>query len=180
MGWIVEDAQTAWCHARKRGPEPTTSSSHRPIQDALSKAGHYSAPVRREALHSLRSLLEAFPERLSAPAALLATVEKIAPRASDEDRAVRQALLGLLRALAEHVRPERLAPYFPLLLVHTCSAMTKLDGGVRLDSLQLVDLWLEQFPTLVVRHGAKLLHNFLHLVSSECRDRPAGVSLGER
>jgi hypothetical protein len=123
--------------------------------------------VRREALHSLQSLLEKFPARHAAPAALLATIEKVAPRAADEDRGVRQALLSLLTALAEIVTPARLAPYFPLLLVHTCSAMTKLDSGVRLDSLHLVDLWLEHFPQLVVRYGARLLHNFLHLVSSE-------------
>lgn len=123
--------------------------------------------MRREALHSLQSLLEKFPARHAAPAALLATIEKVAPRAADEDRGVRQALLSLLTALAEIVTPARLAPYFPLLLVHTCSAMTKLDSGVRLDSLHLVDLWLEHFPQLVVRYGARLLHNFLHLVSSE-------------
>ena len=136
-------------------------------KDALAKVSHYSPSVRREALHSLQSLLEKFPARQAAPAALLATIEKVAPRAADEDRGVRTALFGLLSALAEIVTPARLAPYFPLLLVHTCSAMTKLDSGVRLDSLHLVDLWLEHFPQLVVRYGARLLHNFLHLVSSE-------------
>ena len=53
---------------------------------------------------------------------------------------------------------ECLAPFFPLLMVHTCSAMTKMESDVRADSLQLIDLWFEYMPELSIKHGAKMMY----------------------
>lgn len=63
----------------------------------------------------------------------------------------------------------RVAPFFPMLLLHTRRAMTEIGAGVRRDSLALIDLWIDKCPALVHQHGSQLMDNFLRLVSSECR-----------
>ena len=59
-------------------------------------------------------------------------VETAAERVADTDSGVRAALRDLLRGtLLPALGPRALAPFVPLLMAHTCAAMTHLAEPVR-------------------------------------------------
>jgi pre-rRNA-processing protein IPI1 len=97
----------------------------------------------------------------------------LAPRITDADREVRVALRALL---AEEVltcaSPGAVAPFIPLLSLHTAGAMTNLDGGVRRDALGVLDLLLAAAPGAVSAGApAALLRHFVDLLAGG----PGGV-----
>lgn len=101
----------------------------------LEKTGHYSPNVRKETLLGLKNLFDQSPVLLTRPSTLMQLFDKIVLRMCDPAGPVRIALHALLRTVCTPIHAANLAPFFPLLIVHTCSAMTKLDGEVRADSL---------------------------------------------
>eukprot|EP00050_Salpingoeca_kvevrii_P021780 m.115410 g.115410 ORF g.115410 m.115410 type:complete len:956 (+) comp9476_c0_seq2:3-2870(+) len=161
-----------------------TSDRGQTLQDLLAKIAHHNAGMRRDAVQGLRSLFERHPERLDAASVLMLVFQRTAPCVSDVASSVRQATLALFRDILGAVSGPRAAPFFSLLLVHVCSAMTHLAEDVRVDSLAFVDILLEHYPQLCVAHSSKLLVNFLQLVASERRVDPtapaAAVASGAR
>eukprot|EP00040_Diaphanoeca_grandis_P029596 m.173607 g.173607 ORF g.173607 m.173607 type:complete len:972 (+) comp31735_c0_seq2:100-3015(+) len=140
------------------------------LAELLVRVAHHNANTRKDSINGLRSLFQQHPTLLSHTTTLMRLFEKIAPRMGDSEASVRGALILLLRSVISGVSPECIGPFFPLLMVHTCSAMTKMEGDVRADSLQLLDLWFEYLPKLSVRHGTKMLENLLQLISSRKSD----------
>jgi pre-rRNA-processing protein IPI1 len=146
------------------------------LQDLLGKIGHPSGSVRKEAVLGLRSLFDMHPDLLAHPVTLLSLFDRIAECMSDKERSVRHALLALLEAVLSRVPESRMTPFFQLLMVHTSSAMTSMDSGVRLDSLDFLDIWIARCPSLSIRYGAGVLANFLRLISTEYKTAQAGLS----
>jgi hypothetical protein len=97
----------------------------------------------------------------------------LAPRITDADREVRVALRALLsEEVLPCASPAAVAPFIPLLALHTAGAMTNLDEGVRRDALGVLDLLLAAAPG-AVSAGAPgaLLRHFVDLLAGG----PGGV-----
>lgn len=160
----------------------------------LAQVTHYSARMRREALQSLRELLGDHPwcgrrpqPRTTQPPPLTLLVHyyrllalhaarvfgALAPRLADEEREVRSALRALLReAVLPALPPPALAPFVPLLALHTAGAMTHMDPGVRRDALSALELLLAAAPGAVCAGApAAMLRHFRDLLAGG----PGGV-----
>ncbi len=94
-------------------------------------------------------------------------LERVPLLVTDAHAPVRHALLLLLRHMVPLIQPAALLPFTPLLLAHTCMAMTKLDHSIRQNALDFLDLWIEHVPSQVVAHAPRLLQNLLQLISQE-------------
>ncbi|GAQ89087.1 hypothetical protein KFL_004860050 [Klebsormidium nitens] len=118
------------------------------LQELLGQASHYNAHSRKDSLGGLQELLQAHPALL--PLHTAAIIEKIAPRIADGDRAVREALLGLLSKTVLPALPEAVvAPFFPVLAVHVCNGLTHMTAEVRLSSVAFLDLLIARYPALL-------------------------------
>ena len=168
LQWLVFASVRHHVSCSSRLSFTLTSSHFASSQELLGRSTHYSHSVRREALQGLRSLLDRHTEQvLHDPTLMMRLVEKIAPRISDENDGVRHEAHLLFRDLLEHAPVIRLAPFFPLILVHTRSALTTLAVDVRMDALRFVDLWLEHAPHLVLQQGGALLDSLLLMISAD-------------
>lgn len=132
--------------------------------------------MKRDNLQGLHSLLQLHPTLLSGPSTLLLILERAMPLASDVSGSVRRACIEVLTAITAQATPEQLAPFMDLVLAHVASAMTKLEQNVRVDSLKFVDVFLAASPTLLVRHGERLIDNLMLLISAECQGGSGQVS----
>ena len=63
---------------------------------------------------------------------------------------MRKALLSFLQESMPTVDKVNLAPFLPLLVMYTCSAMSHIFEDVRLDAVKLMDLWVNLASTAVV------------------------------
>ena len=101
-------------------------------------------------------------------------VAALAPLQCDGEREVRGALPPLLRgALLPALPPPQLAPFVPLLVLHSCSAMTHLDESVRRDALPPLQLLLAAAPRCVLACApAALLRHYSDLLAAG----PGGVA----
>jgi hypothetical protein len=107
----------------------------------------------------------------------MALFERVFPLMADAEQPVRHALLKLLKFVTAAVPTTQMVPYTPLLVAHTCRALTKLDAGVRHDALDFVDLWLACLPQHLMQHGDVLFANMLSLISSEKEGQDGARSL---
>ena len=60
---------------------------------------------------------------------------------------------------------ERVAPFFPLLSAHLSCAMTHIELGIQEDAMNVLDVFLEHYPSLLASRPTVLLTNFLELIS---------------
>ncbi|KAG0590671.1 hypothetical protein KC19_1G118100 [Ceratodon purpureus] len=119
------------------------------LKELLTQSMHYSEKVRKEALIGLKDLFTRFPTEL--PMHAMAIVEKLSPRITDYDKAVRQTLLLLLRTTILPGLPQgMMAPLVPGLMAHVSSAMTHLVMDVRASACSFLDLLVQHYPDLVV------------------------------
>ncbi len=54
--------------------------------------------------------------------------------------------------------------------------MTMFDSGVRGDSLELLDVWLERMPLLVAQHQAVLVPNLLMMITTSVAVDPSAAA----
>ncbi|XP_060103775.1 testis-expressed protein 10 isoform X2 [Heteronotia binoei] len=135
------------------------------IKDLLSQMNHYSAGVKQSALLGLKDLLSQYPyvidEHLSNILSELAAVF------TDKDSTVRAAAIRLLQFLAPKIQAEHISPFFPLVSAHLSSAMTHISERIQEDSLKVLDVLLEEYPTLLMDRSSVLLNNFVELISHQ-------------
>ncbi|XP_054847560.1 testis-expressed protein 10 isoform X2 [Eublepharis macularius] len=135
------------------------------IKDLLSQMNHYSAGVKQSALLGLKDLLSQYPFVIDAH--LSNILSELAAVFTDRDATVRAAAIRLLQFLAPKIRAEHLSPFFPLVSAHLSSAMTHISEGIQEDSLKVLDILLEEHPTLLMDRSSVLLNNFVELISHQ-------------
>ncbi|KAI9496682.1 hypothetical protein BDB00DRAFT_758106, partial [Zychaea mexicana] len=101
-----------------------------------------------DAMLGLQELCATHPETLTS--SLGTVVNGILKLFVDDDREVRKALLAFLQEAMPTVDKVNLAPFLPLLVMYTCSAMSHIFEDVRLDAVKLMDLWVDLASETVV------------------------------
>ncbi|XP_041844914.1 testis-expressed protein 10 homolog isoform X2 [Melanotaenia boesemani] len=145
------------------------------INDLLSQLHHYNANVKHSALLGLRELLSTCPSVLEQHLSRL--LSEVAAVVTDKDGNVRVAAIRVLRFIAQSVPAERVAPFFPLLSAHLSCAMTHIEAGIQEDAMNVLDVFLEHYPSLLAARPAVLLTNFLELISH--RQNTGGAKKGQ-
>nr|XP_056713965.1 testis-expressed protein 10 [Euleptes europaea] len=135
------------------------------IKDLLSQMNHYSAGVKQSALLGLKDLLSQYPYVIDAH--LSNILSELAAVFTDKDSTVRAAAIRLLQFLAPRIRAEHISPFFPLVSAHLSSAMTHISKRIQEDSLKVLDVLLEEYPTLLMDRSSVLLNNFVELISHQ-------------
>ena len=151
------------------------SSHNLTIGELLVRAKHHNSGVRREALDGLAEVLvQSSPAgRAQVRAQLAAVVTTTVEVINDEDRAVRVAYRGLLRALMQQ-QPQQeeekgahwCSPFFKLLMFHVCAGLSSIHLAIKLDALLALDLLLGPFAQRVIAEfEEELVPLFASLIS---------------
>lgn len=135
------------------------------FQELLSQCQHFSASVRREAVSGLHELLTFHPDVISSNLSLL--LERVSELFVDKDAEVRSNVTKLLRVLFLGISLQNMSPFFSLLSAHLCCAMTHIYDDIKGDSLSILDLCLEHYPSLVTADSSRILENFLEQISAK-------------
>ncbi|KAK9808862.1 hypothetical protein WJX72_005380 [[Myrmecia] bisecta] len=141
------------------------------LKELLGQVGHYSEKVRKEALLGLVDLLKKHPKELKRHTGPV--LEKLAERITDVDKAVREALRGLLAgAVLPLLAGGAIVPFLPLLVAHVSSAMTHLANDVRADALGFLEVLMMAAPQqLSSTFLTPALQHYADLLSSASRGR---------
>jgi pre-rRNA-processing protein IPI1 len=122
-----------------------TSTVLSSIKDALIQCKHYSASNRRDALKSLAKIpVDAINTRLGL---ILDTVCRIMLDSDAESR-------KLLHVFFQSVTIT--APFMPLVMAFTSSALSHINEGVRISGIGFLDIWVEKCPDLIVEYSARV------------------------
>ncbi|XP_069111264.1 testis-expressed protein 10 homolog [Argopecten irradians] len=134
------------------------------IKELLTQCLHYSITVRHDALTGMRELLTTYPDLIRSHMATI--LERSASTFSDKDAAVRQANIKLLKSCLPLISERQLSSFFPVISAHLCCAMSHIYDDIQSDSLKILDIFLDNFPLLVIGSSNKLLPNFIEQISS--------------
>ncbi|RKP24550.1 Rix1 complex component, partial [Syncephalis pseudoplumigaleata] len=143
--------------------QQATNSRNQTLGSLTAQLKHYSASTRRDALHGLAELFRIHPYLLATSLGQL--VNLLATLLVDEDNQVRRSLYQFLDDFLPTLSKADLAPFLPVLVVYTRSAMTHLNEAVQAGSLQFLDLWLRLAPAFVVAQQAQLMPNYIGLLN---------------
>lgn len=143
----------------------TEPSSKRKLNfnDLLNQFHHYSVSTRNDAVMGMRELFLSYPDIIVPN--LAAIVERTAQLFVDKDPVVRSSVIKLLKIVFTPLAVKHISPFFRVISAHLCCAMTHIDEGIQVDSLHLLDLLLDHFPTLVVSNSSQILPNFIEQIS---------------
>jgi pre-rRNA-processing protein IPI1 len=120
------------------------------IKDALIQCKHYSATNRRDALKVLSKIpIDAIHTRLGL---ILETVCRIM---LDSDGPSRKLLHEFFQGV------NITAPFMPLVMAFTSSALSHINEGVRISGIGFLELWVEKCPSLIVEYSAKVCSSFV-------------------
>ncbi|KAK3108792.1 hypothetical protein FSP39_015844 [Pinctada imbricata] len=151
-------------HIKADGGEPSTKRKLN-INDLLSQCQHYNISTRHDAVIGLRELLSSNPQLLSSN--LAAILERTSQLFTDKDAAVRMAIIRLLKTILPNISRIQLQPFFPVVSAYLCCAMTHIYEDVQADSLQVLDLFLDYMPVVVVQSSTQILPNFIEQISRQ-------------
>ncbi|XP_073828919.1 testis-expressed protein 10 homolog [Musca autumnalis] len=133
------------------------------LKECLSKLKHHSSNFRSEALKNLRDAIA-----ISHPGimgSLSELIQGISAVCLDQDRDARRESCKTFAALLAFLPIDAVAPFFHIISSYLRCAMTHIQPNIQEDSLLLLDVLLQHIPTLVASHSAKILHNFLEMIS---------------
>lgn len=147
----------------KKDTSGPTTHRNLGINDLLSQLHHYNANIKHSALLGLRELLSQNPPLLDTHLSRL--LSEVAALFTDKDGNVRSAATRVLRFITQSVPAERVAPFFQLLSAHLTCAMTHIEASIHEDAMNVLDVLLEHYPSLLASRPAVLLRNFLELIS---------------
>ncbi|XP_052793784.1 testis-expressed protein 10 homolog [Mya arenaria] len=151
--------------------QPVTKKKQN-ITELFSHCRHYSPSFRHDAINGLKEILTENPHLIDVHLANI--IEKSSELFTDKDSTVRQGVVkNLLKNVFSVVPENQIAPFFPLMCAHLCSAMTHIDDNIKVDSLTVLDLLLDHYPTLLVSKSNQVLPNFIEQIS---RQQGAGKS----
>ncbi|XP_064647270.1 testis-expressed protein 10-like [Lineus longissimus] len=148
------------------------------INDLLSQTRHYNTTVRHDSLTGLKELIIMHPE--VGRENLSTIIERVSALFVDKDGVIRQTVLKLLNVLFPKTTASSLAPFFSVINAHLCCAMTHIDEQIQADSLNVVDILLKFYPSVLIDHCSQLLPNFINLISKQTQKQTKSGSAGPR
>lgn len=155
----------------ERDNVPTTKKK-RTFDDVLSLLKHYNVSIQKDAISSVKELLEEFPDLVNGYLPLV--LSSCARLIADEDAGVRKTLLSFFDWLLSRVPKDDLLPHAPLLLLFTTSAQTHIFPEIRIDAVRFLDLFIQVLPEAVVTGwdadgsgpGRRVLDGYLGLLNA--------------
>uniref|UniRef100_A0A3B3D1E6 Testis expressed 10 n=1 Tax=Oryzias melastigma TaxID=30732 RepID=A0A3B3D1E6_ORYME len=147
----------------KRDTSGPTTHRQLGVNDLLSQLHHYNANVKHSALMGLKELLSSNSSLLEQHLSRL--LSEVAAVLTDKDGNVRVAATRVIRIIAQSVPGERVAPFFPLLSAHLSCAMTHIEASIQEDAMNVLDVFLEHYSSLLAQRPGVLLTNFLEMIS---------------
>ncbi|KAJ2632562.1 rRNA processing protein [Coemansia sp. RSA 1290] len=141
-----------------------TNSRNHTLRELLTQLRHYSAPTRRDAVSGLGDFITLHPEALQAD--LGPIVEASVRLVVDSDPGVRKQLRRLYGEMLPMIPSNELAPFMPLAVVFTCSAMTHILDDIRADAVQFLDLLADTVPESVAQLAPRVLPSFFSLLDT--------------
>ncbi|XP_013103081.1 testis-expressed protein 10 [Stomoxys calcitrans] len=133
------------------------------IKECLSKLKHHSSNFRIEALRNLRDAVSV--NHVGLTASLSELIQGISAICLDQEREPRRESFKTLSALLGYLPVDAVAPFFHIVSSYLRCAMTHIQPNIQEDSLLLLDVLLQHIPSLVATHSAKILQNFLEMIS---------------
>ncbi|XP_061392514.1 testis-expressed protein 10 homolog [Musca vetustissima] len=133
------------------------------LKECLSKLKHHSSNFRSEALKNLRDAIAINHPGIMG--CLSELIQGISAVCLDQERDARRESYKTFGALLAFLPLDAVAPFFHIISSYLRCAMTHIQPNIQEDSLLLLDVLLQHIPTLVASHSAKILHNFLEMIS---------------
>lgn len=146
---------------------PITSFTFFLIQDLLPLCEHYNAHVRLSGIQGILELITQSPENVLKEIGQI--ISKISSLLNDKDPLVRRAVLKLFKIIFSYLDSRQISSFFKFLSAHLCCAMTHICDDVQQDSLELFDLMLEMYPSLVIGEMSQLVTIFVEQISTEVK-----------
>ncbi len=133
------------------------------FQVLFTQMKHYSSPVRRDALIGLRDILSSHPQLL--PTCLPRLVEQVFSSMVDSSGSVRQASHAFIKFFAESLADNVITPFFQTLVAHLNCGLTHINENIQLDSLKILDLYLQYHPRLLIEYTEEIIQVLIGLLS---------------
>ncbi|KYQ88399.1 hypothetical protein DLAC_11097 [Tieghemostelium lacteum] len=132
------------------------------LKDLLTKCSHYNDTVKKDAVNGIKDLVCQFPKVLHQH--LGAIMGKVVEVINDLDKDVRASTHQLINVILPLLDEVSISPFIPLFSVYIASGMTHLKTHIRLDSLRLLDIFIDRFPKLLSHHCHQMIPNYLDLL----------------
>lgn len=133
-----------------------------------SQLKHHNPSVRHDALVGLRDIFQLHPELL--PKNVSKLVEQVFSALVDGSSLVRQATRLLVKTVLSQVTQESVTPFFRILVAHLSCALTHIKEKIQVDSLEVLELYLQYYPTLLVQYAGDILPILIGLLSRQKAD----------
>ncbi|EGC35558.1 hypothetical protein DICPUDRAFT_87805 [Dictyostelium purpureum] len=132
------------------------------LKDLLSKLSHYNDQIKKDSVTGIRDLISLHPVVLHSH--LGSIMNKLVEVINDLDKDVRHCTHILIGNILKMTDEITISPFIPLYSVYINSGMTHLKTSIRLDSLRLLDIFIDHFPKLVSRHCHQMIPNYIDLL----------------
>ncbi len=124
---------------------------------------HHNSTVRHDALVGLCEIFSAHPELL--PKNLPKLVEQVFSTIVDGSGLVRQASRMLIKCLTSLVYSDAISPFFDIMMAHLNCGLTHIKEKIQLDSLKILELYIQYHSKLLVSRISKVLPLLIGLLS---------------
>ncbi|XP_017473163.1 PREDICTED: testis-expressed sequence 10 protein [Rhagoletis zephyria] len=153
------------------------------IKETISRLKHHSSNARADALRKLREALIARSVNLTGY--MHNVVQSISAISLDVDKDTRRDSFKVLKCLLTTLTTEEVLPFFHIISSYLRCAMTHIQPAIQEDSLLMLDVLIEHVPQLVVTQSAKIVRNFLEMISRARKEgdhtsRTLTVRLGQK
>lgn len=153
------------------------------IKDLLTRLQHHNSTVRQEAIKELKEVILDHSSRILS-SSLGTLLQGISVLTLDKESKIRKDTLKVLSLLLGPIPNEQLSPFSDILISYLKCAMTHIDPAIKEDSLNFLDVLVQNCGSLVAKNSQKILSNFLDMVSKHNKDsqvsRQLTLSLGSK
>eukprot|EP00736_Rhodelphis_marinus_P008297 Rmarinus@m.25702 len=134
------------------------------LKDLLTQTKHYNAKVRKGALLGIRDLAKRHVSVLSFHSTIL--LERTFELSLDSDASVRHAATLLIAFLFSELEETQVASLFDVLAAYVHGALSHISEGARQTGIQIVDLMVQHFSSLLVTRIPKILDSYVDMLVS--------------
>lgn len=101
------------------------------------------------------------------PKNLSKLVERVFSILVDNSGMVRQAAHALVKLLLSSIGSDVIYPFFRILIAHLNCGLTNIKESIQLDSLKVLELYLQLYPNLLVSYVGSVLPSLMGLLSKQ-------------
>jgi len=144
--------------------EPT-NKRNLSLKELLVHLNHYNVTMRHEALLGIKDLFQKHPQVMHTEINIW--ISKVLEKIVDTDPAVRHSLHLCLNFALNELTETEVKPFLKVIVAHICCGMTHINESVQLDTLNILEILIDRFTTVIVPYIQKILTNFMDLISKQ-------------